>query len=117
MKLDWSRRALADLDRLHGFLAPVNPRAAAELVQALTRAPERLLGQPRMGTRLDRYGPREVRRIFVGDYEMRYEIIGDVMSIAQIWHGREDRYSELRGSMAADAQSGRRRVEMSYIGG
>lgn len=38
-------------------------------------------------------------------------------AIAHIWQGRADRYSQLRGSMAADTGSGARRVEMSYIGG
>lgn len=91
MRLEWSRQALADLDRLHTFLAPASPRAAANVIQALTKAPERLLEQPRMGARLDRYAPREVRRVFIGDYELRYEIAGQTISIVQIWHGREDR--------------------------
>ncbi|MEO7392514.1 MAG: GTP 3',8-cyclase MoaA [Ramlibacter sp.] len=38
-------------------------------------------------------------------------------AIGQIWHARSDRYSQLRGSMAPDGGSGKRRVEMSYIGG
>jgi len=39
-------------------------------------------------------------------------------AIAGIWSGRTDRYSELRGQQgAAPAGDGRRRVEMSYIGG
>jgi GTP 3',8-cyclase len=38
-------------------------------------------------------------------------------AIGHIWQGRTDRYSQLRGSMAPDAGAGRRRVEMSYIGG
>ena len=39
-------------------------------------------------------------------------------AIAHIWGGRSDRYSELRGSEgAAPEGEGRRRVEMSYIGG
>ncbi|WP_137894938.1 GTP 3',8-cyclase MoaA [Ramlibacter sp. 2FC] len=38
-------------------------------------------------------------------------------AIAQIWQGRADRYSELRGNLAPDTGSGARRVEMSYIGG
>jgi cyclic pyranopterin phosphate synthase len=37
-------------------------------------------------------------------------------AIGNIWQGRDDRYSQLRGSMPADAAAGRR-VEMSYIGG
>jgi cyclic pyranopterin phosphate synthase len=38
-------------------------------------------------------------------------------AIAQLWQGREDRYSELRGALQADTGSGQRRVEMHYIGG
>jgi GTP 3',8-cyclase len=38
-------------------------------------------------------------------------------AIGHIWHGRSDRYSELRSAMAADTGAGARRVEMSYIGG
>jgi cyclic pyranopterin phosphate synthase len=38
-------------------------------------------------------------------------------AIARIWQGRADRYSQLRGTMAPDTDTGGRRVEMSYIGG
>lgn len=38
-------------------------------------------------------------------------------AIGHIWQGRGDRYSELRGTLAPDQGEGRRRVEMSYIGG
>ena len=37
-------------------------------------------------------------------------------AIGQIWQGRGDRYSELRGTLPADA-SGAKRIEMHYIGG
>jgi cyclic pyranopterin phosphate synthase len=38
-------------------------------------------------------------------------------AIGHIWQGRSDRYSQLRSSMAPDTGTGKRRVEMSYIGG
>jgi cyclic pyranopterin phosphate synthase len=38
-------------------------------------------------------------------------------AIGHIWQGRTDRYSELRGQLPPDAAGGKRRVEMSYIGG
>ena len=38
-------------------------------------------------------------------------------AIAHIWHGRDDRYSELRTGLVADPNAPSRRVEMSYIGG
>ena len=42
----------------------------------------------------------------------------DIQSaIGHIWHGRTDRYSQLRSEMPFDNSTGSRRVEMSYIGG
>jgi cyclic pyranopterin phosphate synthase len=38
-------------------------------------------------------------------------------AIGHIWHQRGDRYSQLRSQLPPDAGQGRRRVEMSYIGG
>jgi len=38
-------------------------------------------------------------------------------AIAEIWSGRSDRYSELRGRGMASASAGERKVEMHYIGG
>jgi cyclic pyranopterin phosphate synthase len=38
-------------------------------------------------------------------------------AVGHIWQGRSDRYSELRSTLPADASTGGRRVEMSYIGG
>lgn len=45
------------------------------------------------------------------------DVIAD--AVAQIWQGRDDRYSELRANLPADttAQSQGKRIEMSYIGG
>ncbi|NCT99555.1 MAG: GTP 3',8-cyclase MoaA [Comamonadaceae bacterium] len=38
-------------------------------------------------------------------------------AIGAIWQGRDDRYSQLRASLPPEPGSGKRRVEMSYIGG
>ena len=89
--LKWASKALSDLTRLYEFLAPVNQPAAARAVQALTAAPARLLEHPRIGERLDEFSPREIRRIVVGRYEMRYEIQASTIYILRLWHTREDR--------------------------
>ena len=91
MKLKWTSKALTDLVRLHEFLAPINPSAAARTVQSLTAAPVRLLENPRIGEKLDEFEPREVRRILVGHYEMRYEIQESTVYMLRLWHTREDR--------------------------
>ncbi len=91
MQLKWTRKALSDLVRLYEFLAPVNKPAAARTVQTLTAAPDRLLVNPRIGERLDEFEPREVRRILVGHYEMRYEIQESMIYVLRLWHTREKR--------------------------
>jgi plasmid stabilization system protein ParE len=87
----WTSRAVADLARLHDFLAPVNPRAAARVLQSLTAVASRLLDQPRIGEKLEQFEPREVRRVLVGKYEMRYEIRQSSIFILRVWHTREKR--------------------------
>ncbi|MFO1184455.1 MAG: type II toxin-antitoxin system RelE/ParE family toxin [Bauldia sp.] len=91
MKLAWTGAASADLVRLHEHLRTVAPKAAARTVRLLARAPERLLDYPRIGETLDAYRPREVRRIFVGDYELRYEIAGATLFVLRLWQCREHR--------------------------
>ncbi len=91
MRLQWTSKALADLARLYEFLAPVDHHAAARVVQSLTAAPSRIIEHPRIGERLDEFVPREVRRIIVGHYEMRYEIQQSTIFILRLWHTREDR--------------------------
>lgn len=91
MELKWTSKALSDLARLYGFLAPVNRGTAAQVVQALTAAPASLSANPRIGERLEEFEPREVRRILVGRYEMRYEIQESTIYVLRLWHAREDR--------------------------
>ena len=91
MKIRWSREASDDIGRLHAFLSPFDPNAAARVAGMLIDAPDRLLDHPRLGALLDRYGSREIRHLHIGGYDMRYELDGEVISIIRIWHSREDR--------------------------
>jgi plasmid stabilization system protein ParE len=91
MKVVWTDRAAQDLDRLHDFLSQFSPRAADQLIVQLVAAPEVLLRTPRLGQRVERGGPEEVRRILVRDYELRYEVKSDEILVLRIWHTREER--------------------------
>jgi plasmid stabilization system protein ParE len=91
MELKWTDKAVSDMARLYEFLAPVNRAAAARTVQALTAAPTSVLTNPRIGEKLEEFDPREVRRILVGHYEMRYEIQESTIYVLRLWHTREDR--------------------------
>jgi plasmid stabilization system protein ParE len=92
MKIDWTARALTDLDRLTAFLAPVNLDAAIGILRLLQGATESLIEFPRMYERVDGYEPREIRRVIVdGRYELRYEIVGETIVVLRVFHVREDR--------------------------
>jgi plasmid stabilization system protein ParE len=91
MELKWTSKALSDLARLYEFLAPVNSQAAARAVRSLTVAPTRLLAHPRLGEKLEEFEPREVRRLLVGHYEIRYEIQQSTIYVLRLWHTRENR--------------------------
>jgi plasmid stabilization system protein ParE len=77
--------------RLHDYLLPIAPEAAARVIQQLAHAPDRLFDYPRIGEKLEAYEPREIRRIIVGNYELRYEIAVGTIFILRLWHCRENR--------------------------
>jgi plasmid stabilization system protein ParE len=91
MELKWTSKAQSDLARLFDFLASVNRAAAARTVQGLVAAPSQLLQHPRIGEKLEEFEPRDIRRILVGSYEIRYELAQSAIYILRIWHGREER--------------------------
>ncbi len=86
MELKWTSKALSDLARLYDFLVLASKPAAARTVQSLTQAPVILLTHPRMGEQLFQFEPREVRRIFAGEYEIRYELNGQTIYVLRLWH-------------------------------
>lgn len=91
MEVKWTSKALSDLARLYDFLAGINRSAAAEVVQSLVKAPEKLIEYPRVGERLEEFNPRDVRRIIVRHYEFRYEVHASTLYILRPWHTKEDR--------------------------
>lgn len=91
MKIVWTRQALFDLERLHGFLAPVSPRAAAKVYRKLKDATQLFAEHPQAGSPVHGYSNREIRRKVVGRYEIRYEVLQDHIRILNLWHTFEDR--------------------------
>ncbi len=95
MDLKWTSKALSDLARLYractnSWLQRTS-RQPHGRVHTLTRASTMLLTNPRIGEQLFEFEPREVRRLLVGHYEMRYEIQESIIYLLRLWHTREDR--------------------------
>jgi plasmid stabilization system protein ParE len=91
MEVEWTNKALADLARLYDFLAGINRQAASVVVQSLVAAQAKLVEYPRIGERLEEFNPRDVRRIIVNHYELRYEVQASTLYILRLWHTKEDR--------------------------
>jgi plasmid stabilization system protein ParE len=91
MKVVWTEDVHRDLLRLDAFLSALDVRAALCVVDDIYAAAQRLRQYPEMGTRLDRYAGRDVRRLVIGDYELRYERTGDALYMLHAWHVKEDR--------------------------
>ena len=91
MALKWTVNAERDLARIHAFLAPVNPPAVAKVIKQLVAGAEQLLSYPQLGVALEEFAPRDVRRVIMGEYELRYEVTENQICILRLWHAREDR--------------------------
>ena len=91
MRVRWTSQSLGDIARLHAFLVEVNRSSAAKIVRSFTAAARQLREHPRSGEVLEEFAPREVRRLIVGPYELRYEVTEQGIFILRLWHGHEER--------------------------
>jgi plasmid stabilization system protein ParE len=91
LKIGWRQKASDDLQRLYDFLMQHNASTALQTVESLLQAVRKLRIHPRLGARLANFRNREVRKLHIGSYELRYELKEDRIIILRFWHGRENR--------------------------
>ena len=95
MKLVYSAEAVAELRRLHAFVAEKNPLAARRLSKALRDGIKRLRKFPHIGRRVrqsaDSFAPEEIRDWVTGAYVARYLVLEGTIVVLRVWHQREDR--------------------------
>ena len=81
-----------DLDRLVGFLAKLDERAADRRQEWLQESLLRLARHPFMGRPGPQPGLRQ-RTLKYGksSYLIRYQVTDDAVIVTRIWHGKENR--------------------------
>ena len=86
--------ALADLDRLDTFLRAKNPVAADRMLAAITTALGHLATSPFTGHQQPA-SPLRAKLVRFGKvgYVCLYEVRGQMVLVARVFHGREDRGS------------------------
>lgn len=94
-RLIWSQPALADLARLHAFLAPKSPDAARRAVAAIRQGVKALAAHPALGRPVEEMLP-EFREWVIefgqGAYVALYHFDGSQAVILAVRHGREAGY-------------------------
>lgn len=91
-QVELTRRAFADLGRLHRWLADKNPDAAERASAAIENGLAQLGQYPLMGPESDQSRGRELAIDFGRDgYLVRYRVVGQRVIVTRIFHGRERR--------------------------
>lgn len=89
--LIWLPDTLADIERLHDFLAQTKPTGAQRGAAAIIRAARRIQKNPYLGTTRAEF--RELPAKFGRrEYVLRYMVLpnADIL-IVRVWHSREQR--------------------------
>jgi toxin ParE1/3/4 len=91
LRVEFSRRSLADRDPVFEFLSETNLQAAERAMDVLGKALADIAAFPQIG----RPGPHGFRKLIIrfgkAGYEIRYRLYPDRVLITRIFHTREDR--------------------------
>lgn len=94
-KLEWSGRALADLNRLDEFLFVKSPRSADAAVRAILDAADDLRALPSIGRPLSDDAP-EYRELLIpfadSGYILLYRVVDTIIEVQAVRHMREAGY-------------------------
>jgi plasmid stabilization system protein ParE len=91
MRIEWSVRSLADLDRFAEFLLDRDPSLAGRIAAEIRQRAEILAHRPLLGRRLgDREEYRQVvLQVARAAYVFQYRIEGERLVVLRVFHGRE----------------------------
>ena len=91
MNLKYSAESIADLRRLHDFIAVKNPLSARKIAIEIQQAAEKLKHYPRIGLPVSRAeNPDTIRDLYAGSYTLRYLAPSEeIIFMLRISHNRE----------------------------
>jgi toxin ParE1/3/4 len=87
-RVEWSPRALADVENIAAYIASDSPTYAKSVVRkifSLTRTLERF---PHSGRKVPEFDDENIRELFAYSYRIIYEVGQDQVTIAAVIHGR-----------------------------
>ena len=90
-RIEFSARAGAGLDRLEAFIATESRGRAERAIARLLRGIDQLTDFPELGVAVGEGLRQLVLKYGKSGHIVRYCVLGDVIFITRIWHGRENR--------------------------
>ncbi len=91
LKLRYTPQAIADLQRLHDFLAFKNPLVARKAAIELQEAANKLKVFPKIGLPVRNCSNSDlIRDLYVGNYTIRYQVVSsEAINVLRLWHNKE----------------------------
>ena len=91
MRVEWTERALADLDDAFAYIDDRNPEAAQRFFRGLFNAVKELATFPEMGPLVfDLDPPGFYRQLVRGHHRVFYKIDSDLVIVMRVWDARRD---------------------------
>jgi toxin ParE1/3/4 len=87
-RVEWSGRALEDLEKIAEYIALDSPAYARAVVKTLTETARSLSRFPFAGRIVPEFNDEDMRERFIYSYRIIYRVDKSVVTIAAIIHGR-----------------------------
>lgn len=89
-EIQWSAKAVSDLQGIAEYIRQHSPRAARKLKQDIIRKTRRLALFPLSGQKLFEFPDEDYRQLVFGNYRIIYEAVGDRVEILTVVHAKRD---------------------------
>jgi addiction module RelE/StbE family toxin len=87
-RVDWSRRALQDLESITEYIAADSPTYAGIVVKKVISQVKTLATFSRAGRKVPEFDDENIRELLVYSYRIIYRLHGNAIVIAAIIHGK-----------------------------
>jgi addiction module RelE/StbE family toxin len=86
-KIEWTERALADLQQIHDYIARDSVFYANSFTNKIYERAQSLQSSPGMGRKVPEMNRPSIRELIFQSYRIIYEVEGDLVRIVTIIHG------------------------------
>ena len=87
-RVNWSGRALHDLESLAEYIAADSPTYAGIVVKKVVTQTQTLANFPRAGRKVPEFDDDSIRELIVYSYRIIYRLQEDAVVIAAVIHGK-----------------------------